>query len=81
MKVVPIKDNVLLTPVVDESSKIILTTEAKPDFYKVVEVGSDVTLFQKYDKVIPCEYGMRRVTIEGVEYVIAKEDAILVKVV
>ena len=79
MKVIPSKNNILLTPVL-EDSKIIIT-KVKPDYYSVAAVGPDVESFQVGDTVLVADFGGKHVDIEGVDHVIVKEDAILAKII
>ena len=81
MKIVPTRDNVVVTPCQEEEqSKIIVTTKAKPVYHKVVEVGDEVKTVSKDDKVLLTDFGGKHVDIDGNEYIIVKEDAILAKI-
>lgn len=79
MIVTPSRDNLLLEPVLEESSKIIVTKK-KPDFYVVMAVGPDVKGFQVGDTVLVADFGGKHVDIDGVDNLIVKEDAVLAKI-
>ena len=78
MKVIPSRDNILLSPVLEHST--IIVTKVKPDYYTVVATGPDVKGFQVGDTVLVTDFGGKRVDVDGVDHVIVKEDAILAKI-
>lgn len=81
MKIVPTRDNVVVTPYQEEeSSKIIITTKTKPIYHRVVEIGEDVKTVAKGDKVVLTDFGGKYLDIDGNEYIVVKEDAILAKI-
>lgn len=81
MEIIPTRDNVVVRPChEEESSKIIVTTKTKPTYYKVVETGTDVKTVAQDDKVVLTDFGGKHLDIDGTEYIIVKEDAILAKI-
>ena len=82
MRILPTKGNVAVTPCQEETqSTIIVTTKTKPTYYKVVEVGPEVVSVCKDDKVLLTDFGGKHVDLDGNEYIIVKEDAILAKII
>ena len=81
MKILPTRDNVVVTPYQEEaSSKIIVATKTKPVYYTVVETGEDAKTVTKGDKVVLTDFGGKHLDIDGNEYIVVKEDAILAKI-
>lgn len=81
MKIVPTRDNVVVTPChEEESSKIIVATKTKPVYHMVVESGEEVKTVAKGDKVVLTDFGGKHLDIYGNEYIVVKEDAILAKI-
>lgn len=78
----PIADRIVLRRVEKEAataSGIVLPDAAKerPEQGEVIEVGKDVKEVKKGDQVVFSKYGPTEVKIEGVEYLIVKEEDIL----
>ena len=81
MKIVPTRDNVVVTPChEEESSKIIVATNTKPVYHMVVETGEEVKTVAKGDKVVLTDFGGKHLDIDGNECIVVKEDAILAKI-
>ena len=85
MKLVPLKDRLVMQQLEAEektASGIILPDSAqeKPKQAKVIAVGISVSGIEKDDVVIYKSFGPDEVKVDGVEYLIAKEEDILAKV-
>ena len=57
------------------------SSKEKPSVAKVVAVGADVKHVKNNDKIVYKEYSTTELKVDGVEYLIVKEDDILAKVV
>ncbi|MBQ2695562.1 co-chaperone GroES [Candidatus Saccharibacteria bacterium] len=81
MALKPLKDRVVAKvekPVEKTASGILLGDAKEKPAYAVVEaVGSEVTAVKKGDKIIFKEYSTTEVKVDGVEYIILKEEDIL----
>ena len=80
MQIIPTRDNVVVKPCEEEQSKIIVTTKTKPIYYEVVNIGRDVKEVSEGDKVVLTDFGGKHLDIDGNEYIVVKEDAILAKI-
>ena len=80
MQIIPTRDNVVVKPCEEEQSKIIVTTKTKPIYYEVVNIGRDVKEVSEGDKVVLTDFGGKHLDIDGNEYIVVKEDAILARI-
>lgn len=78
----PLSDRVILKKMEPEStttSGIVLpeTAKEKPEQGEIVAVGTEVKELKKGDKVVYSKYGPTEIKVEGMEYLIVKEEDIL----
>lgn len=78
----PLADRVVLKRIEKEAataSGIVLpdTAKERPEQGEVIEVGTEVKEIKKGDKVVFSKYGPTEVKVEGIEYLIVKEEDIL----
>lgn len=81
MTLKPLKDRVVAKqekPLEKTASGILLGEAKEKPAYAVVEsVGPDVSAIKKGDKIIYKEYSTTEVKIDGVDYIILKEEDVL----
>lgn len=81
MKIIPTRDNVLVKPCYEKKSSVIVVNDKKsPMYYHVIGVGDKVTTVAYGDKVVLTDFGGKHLNIDGNEYIVLKEDAILAKI-
>lgn len=56
------------------------SSKEKPVFARVTAIGPDVTTISINDKIVYKEYATTELTVDGVEYLIVKEEDVLATV-
>ena len=78
----PLGKNVVVKAIENNAntSAIILTSKEKPQYYKVVAVGDEVTKLKPEDEVVITEYAGKTISVDGTDHIILKDEDIIAKV-